>query len=401
MRYKVCYLARHDAHPSLETALTAPRIALVRARYSPFGGAERFVDHALTALQQNDVAVTLITRQWKPGSAIPAVICNPFYVGNVWRDWSFARSVCRTLPRENFDLVQSHERIACCDVYRAGDGVHREWLAQRSRTLSALGRAKVALNPYHAYIKHAEAALFRSPRLRAVICNSRMVKEEIRAWFQVPPEILHVIYSGVDTQRFSPALRDRHRAVFRAEHRIPDSATLFLYVGSGFERKGVAPLIKAFSTLLDTAYLVIVGSDKRKTHYETLADQCGAAARIRFLGALKEVAPCYGAADVFVLPTLYDPFPNVTLEAMASGLPVITSAKSGGAELIEPGKSGYVCDALDIDALARHMRSLLGKGRHTEMGRMAREMVLPYTFDALSARLRSLYESLLQQHPAV
>ena len=381
--------------------MTAPRIALVRARYSPFGGAERFVDHALAALQQNDVAVTLITRRWKQGSVIPAVICNPFYVGNVWRDWGFARSVCRILPRENFDLVQSHERIACCDVYRAGDGVHREWLAQRSRTLSALGRAKVALNPYHAYIKHAEAALFRSPRLRAVICNSRMVKDEIHTWFQVPDETLHVIYSGVDTQRFHPALRERHRAAFRAEQRIPDAATVFLYVGSGFERKGVAPLIKAFSTLPDTAYLVVVGNDKRKTHYETLADQCGAAARIRFLGALKDVTPCYGAADVFVLPTLYDPFPNVILEAMASGLPVITSTKSGGAELIEPGKSGYICDALDIDALAGHMRSLLVQDRHTEMGRMAREIVLPYTFDAMSARLQTLYESLLRPPPAV
>ncbi len=381
--------------------MTAPRIALVRARYSPFGGAERFVDHALAALQQNDVAVTLITRRWKQDSVIPAVICNPFYVGNVWRDWSFARSVCRTLTRENFHLVQSHERIACCDVYRAGDGVHREWLAQRSRTLSALGRAKVALNPYHAYIKHAEAALFRSPRLRAVICNSRMVKDEIHTWFQVPDETLHVIYSGVDTQRFHPALRERHRAAFRAEQRIPDAATVFLYVGSGFERKGVAPLIKAFSTLPDTAYLVVVGNDKRKTHYETLADQCGAAARIRFLGALKDVTPCYGAADVFVLPTLYDPFPNVILEAMASGLPVITSTKSGGAELIEPGKSGYICDALDIDALAGHMRSLLAQDRHTEMGRMAREIVLPYTFDAMSARLQTLYESLLRPPPAV
>lgn len=401
VRYKVCYLARHDADHPGEPALTSPRIALVRARYSPFGGAERFVDHALTALQQNDVAVTLITRQWKQDSAIPALICDPFYIGNVWRDWSFARSVCRTLPRENFDLVQSHERIACCDVYRAGDGVHREWLAQRSRTLSALGRAKIALNPYHAYVKHAEAALFRSPRLRAIICNSHMVKDEIRTWFQVPEETLHVIYSGVDTQRFHPGLRDKHRAAFRAEHRIPEHATVFLYVGSGFERKGVAPLIEAFSALPDMAHVAIVGNDKKRARYEQLAYQRGVATRIRFLGALNDVAPCYGAADAFVLPTLYDPFPNVILEAMASGLPVITSEKSGGAELIEPGKSGYVCDALDIDALAGHMRSLLGKGRHTEMGRMAREMVLPYTFDALSARLRSLYESLLQQHPAV
>ena len=105
--------------------------------------------------------------------------------------------------------------------------------------------------------------------------------------------------------------------------------------------------------------------------------------------------------SVFVLPTLYDPFPNVILEAMASGLPVITSTKSGGAELIEPDESGFVCDALDSDALAANMHSLLPKNRHAEMGRRAREIVLPYTFDAMSARLRSLYESLLRQRPAV
>jgi UDP-glucose:(heptosyl)LPS alpha-1,3-glucosyltransferase len=91
----------------------------------------------------------------------------------------------------------------------------------------------------------------------------------------------------------------------------------------------------------------------------------------------------------------------VILEAMASGLPVITSTKSGGAELIEPGSSGYVCDALDLDALAAHMRASLPHDRHTAMGRRAREIVLPYTFEAMSARLRLLYESLLQNRPAV
>ena len=132
-----------------------------------------------------------------------------------------------------------------------------------------------------------------------------------------------------------------------------------------------------------------------------LAHQSGATARIRFVGALNDVAPAYGAADAFVLPTLYDPFPNVILEAMASGLPVITSEKSGGAELIAPGRSGYVCDALDLNALAAHMRALLPQERHAAMGRSAREIVLPYTFDAMSSRLRSLYESLLQSRPTV
>jgi UDP-glucose:(heptosyl)LPS alpha-1,3-glucosyltransferase len=381
--------------------LTAPRLALVRARYTPFGGAERFVDQALVALQQNEVAVTLITRQWKEDGAVPAIVCNPFFVGNVWRDWGFARSVCRALSVQKFDLVQSHERIACCDIYRAGDGVHREWLKQRGRTLSQGGRIRLALNPYHAYVKHAESRLFRSPRLRAIICNSRMVKDEISEWFQVPEQKFHVIYSGVDSRRFSPELRAKHRTVFRAAHQIPNDATLFLFVGSGFERKGVKALIEAFAVLPQTTYLAIVGKDKRKHDYEALADRCGVRARTRFLGALNDVAPCYGAADAFVLPTLYDPFPNAILEAMASCLPVITSTKSGAAEIIEPESNGYVCDAVDIDMLAGKMRLLLDKNRHTAMGHRAREIVLPYTFDAMSARLRTLYELLLRERPTV
>ena len=375
--------------------MSAPRIALVRARYTPYGGAERFVANALEALQANGVPITLVTRAWQQQGNMSALICDPFYIGNIWRDWGFARAVCGVLARERFDLVQSHERITCCDVYRAGDGVHREWLAQRTRTLSWLSRAKITLNPYHAYTRYAEEKLFRSAKLKAVICNSHMVKNEIQHWFQTPAAKLHVIYSGVDTQRFHPRLRALHRAAFRAQHGIAADAVVYLYVGSGFERKGVARLIQAFAGLPAIANLLIVGKDKQQARYERLAIDCGVAQRTRFLGALADVAPCYGAADVFVLPTLYDPFPNVIFEAMASGLPVITSTKSGGAELIRAGSNGFVCDALDVAALAQHMQTLLDSACQQSMGIAARATVADFTLNAMSVRLGLLYRALL------
>ncbi|TMG75448.1 MAG: hypothetical protein E6H75_10225 [Betaproteobacteria bacterium] len=156
------------------------RLALVRQRYSAYGGAERFIERALGALGGQGVAVTVLAREWigDPGGLVR---CDPFYVGRLWRDWGFARAVCREIARRPFDLVQSHERIDCCDIYRAGDGVHAQWLENRRAALGPLRRFGLALNPYHRYVLAAERRVFASPRLRAVICNSRMVRDEIRA----------------------------------------------------------------------------------------------------------------------------------------------------------------------------------------------------------------------------
>ncbi|HEV7477042.1 MAG TPA: glycosyltransferase, partial [Burkholderiales bacterium] len=128
------------------------KLAIVRQRYNPYGGAERIVARALPALERAGAQVTLIARSDKGWGARRVLQVNPFYVGNLWRDWSFARAARRTWRREGFDLVQSHERIPGCDVYRAGDGVHRRWLELRRAAAGPLERLGMALNPYHRYV---------------------------------------------------------------------------------------------------------------------------------------------------------------------------------------------------------------------------------------------------------
>jgi len=118
-----------------------PRVALVRARYDPAGGAERFVQGAIAALRAQGVGLTIVARHW-PAHDGSAILLDPFHVGGLWRDWAFARAACAELARRRFDLVQSHERIACCDIYRAGDGVHAQWLAERSRVQARLRKAR-------------------------------------------------------------------------------------------------------------------------------------------------------------------------------------------------------------------------------------------------------------------
>ena len=111
------------------------RLTIIRQRYTPFGGAERFVERAFDALAARGVELMLLTRSWSGSndSRIKPVIVDPPYVGRTWRDWGFARAVCAELARRPGALVQSHERIACCDIYRAGDGVHAVWVDERRR----------------------------------------------------------------------------------------------------------------------------------------------------------------------------------------------------------------------------------------------------------------------------
>ena len=370
-------------------------IGIVRQRYTPYGGAERFVADALVALRRENVALTLYTRAWPGGEGVFApVLCNPFYLGNVWRDWGFARCVRAAWGRHRPDLVQSHERIAGCDVFRAGDGVHRVWLAQRARGMGPWRRLGLALNPYHRYTLGAEARLFADPGLRAVICNSRLVRGQIRDLFGVPEKKLHVIYNAVDSSRFSPALA-AHRGAARVKYGVPAAATLFALVGSGYDRKGVAQAVEALARLPDNAWLVVVGKEKDPAHYRSLTARFGVAARVRLAGPEKDVAPLLGAADAFVLPTLYDPLPNACLEAMAAGLPVITSAQCGAAELLAAHDAGFVCDALDIAGLAGAMTQLLDPALRSAMGGRARQAVLPLTPEAMAAQLLGLYRALL------
>lgn len=375
------------------------KIAIVRQKYTPYGGAERFVERALDGLRAQGVDVTVIAREWTGQG--DGIRCDPFYIGSTWRDAGFARAVRQLLRERTFDLVQSHERIPGCDIYRAGDGVHAEWLLQRKRVLGPMGRMALALSPYHAYTKRAERRLFGSPALRAVICISEMVKEEVQRHFGVAEDKLHVIYNGVDTDKFHPRLQTEHREPVRSSLGWTDEDVVFLFVGSGFERKGLAAAIAALADLPPKAKLMVVGRDKHMHRYAGLVRQFGLESRVALLGGKTDVSPYYGAADAFLLPTLYEPFGNVVLEAMASGLPVVTSTKCGGGELIRDGDEGYVVDALDVAGIAASLRKLMDFQARAGMAGLARRTAEEFTLARTTRALEELYGRLFASRNAV
>jgi UDP-glucose:(heptosyl)LPS alpha-1,3-glucosyltransferase len=371
------------------------RLGIVRQRYTPFGGAERFVERAIDALVARGVRISIYTRAWPAArdGRVEPVICNPYYFGGVWRDAGFARAVRAALARDRPDLVQTHERIAGCDVFRAGDGVHRAWLAERVRAGGRAERLAIAANPHHRYALAAEAAVFADPSLKAVICISQMVRDDVRRHFNVQDGRLHVIYNAVDPREFGPGVRQQ-RAATRARLGLAPTDVAFLLVGSGYKRKGVPAALRALARLPARAKLVVVGRDKDSARYEALARRAGVSERVVFAGPQQDPRPYLGAADAFVLPTLYDPLGNAVLEALSCGLPVVTSLRCGAGELVAAHAAGFLCDALDDAALAAHMERLTDDAERARAAANAPGAVAALTPEAMTARLLALYASL-------
>ena len=376
------------------------RLAIVRQRYNPYGGAERFVERALPALERSGIDVTLIARGWQSGAsgweARRVVLANPPYAGNLWRDRSFASAAKSAWETGNFDLVQSHERIAGCDLYRAGDGVHAEWLDIRRTAADPLERLGIALNPYHRYVCAAERRMFAHPRLRAVICNSNMVREEIGRRFGLAAEKLHVIHNGVDLEHFHPRHRTMLRAAARAELGVAAGETLFLFVGSGFARKGLDAAIGALAACGDAPYrLAVAGRDRDAARFAALAAAGGLGGRVQLLGGRDDVRPLYAAADCFILPTRYDPFPSAVLEALAMGLPAIVGRRSGAAEIVRHGGNGWICEPGDVAGLALLMHAAARVAADEHEGpaacAAARGTAEGYGIDDMARKLIELY----------
>jgi UDP-glucose:(heptosyl)LPS alpha-1,3-glucosyltransferase len=325
------------------------KIGVIRQRYVAAGGAERYLDAIIRELLARGHKVHVFANRWAVATTgfelhrVPMIRFTSFL-----RALTFALNARRVVRRANCDLVFSLERTLEQDVYRAGDGCHREWLRQRAKYISPLRNATVRLNPFHATMLALERRTFSPRRTRTIIANSHRGKREIVEHYRFPADRIHVIHNGVDCDRFRPA-KDR---VSEADFRL-------LFVGTGFERKGLAFCIRALALLPSHVKLQVVGKGNI-ARYRQLARREGVLSRVDFLKSSHDVGSIYRNAHLLVHPAIYEPFANVCLEALASGLPVITSRINGASEVIEHGKSGAIIDeSADVNALTEAVRPFL------------------------------------------
>ncbi len=360
------------------------KIALVRMRYTPYGGAEVFLSRLIDQLIERGHECHVFANRWdapaKQGLVFHkvGVIKTPSFL----RVWSFAINTYRLIEDFPADVIIGLDKTLYQDIYRAGDGCHREWLRRRRAIQSPVKNLLMELNPLHLTILSIEKRLFNNKRLKCVITNSVRCKDEIIEHYGLPPEIIRVIYNGIDVKGLESRNKEGLRDLYREVLGISEREIAILFVGSGFERKGLGFLIRSLNVLresgVDNLKLIVVGKGRIR-RYKRLAQRLNLADRVVFTGPVEDVMGYYSAGDIFVLPSIYEPFSNACLEAMASGLPVVTSRTNGVSEVLSEGDDGMIVDdPTDPEEIADKIKPLLKERRRSEMGRSARIKVERY-----------------------
>lgn len=375
-------------------------IAIIKKRYSlRAGGSERHCVTLSRHLQALGHRVTII------GESIDAELANevgfvPVKVDNLasWtRNRSFAVNSAQAAAAGRYDIVYGLSRSDAADVFRLTDRLQAHWLNVYYQ--NPVYRFLQRLNPRHRTILDLERSIYHSQHVRRIITQSFLDRRLLSQYYGVPENKLHTLHNGVDTKIFHPGVRAERDAV-RAEWGIDPGAPLLVFASMDFEGKHLRSILAAMQAMqAQNARLLVLGNGPQR-RFERIARGLGVERRVTFAGRQSRIQGFYGAGDLFVLPTAYEPFPNVNLEALACGLPVLTSSMSGGADIIEHGINGYiVSDGKQVGELiaAFDQHFALSPAELETMREQAWERARGMTFDNYTRRLLTVFDEVLRE----
>lgn len=321
-------------------------IALIKRRYSlRHGGSERYCVNLARQLQSSGHKVTVI------GESIDEelrdeVEFRPVEVNRL-TSWtsnrSFAENGGRVAREGRFDVVYGLGRSFGLDAVRITERLQSHWVNVYYR--NRVGRLFQKWNPRHRTLINLEQSIYSSQGCRRIVAQSRLDRHLVTAYYGIPEDKVRIVHNGVDIRTFHPGVRGA-RSEVRREFQIGDDEPLLLFASMDFEGKGLRSILRAIrnSKHQDLRLLVLGEGPVRK--FTRVAGDYGIERRVHFAGRRSDIPRFYGAADLFILPTTYEPFPNVNLESMACGTPALTTTTAGGADIIEHGKHGYLVSSV-------------------------------------------------------
>jgi UDP-glucose:(heptosyl)LPS alpha-1,3-glucosyltransferase len=366
------------------------------------GGAERYLIDLCQRMAEEGHEVHVYAEDWDEIDSwihFHRVKTVPF--PKSLRLLSFAIRATEEIEKAGYDISLGVGNTLKADVLQPHGGVHWAWFWRSLRayknpmlwTIKFLGRV---VSPKQWVSGWIEDAPYKRNNFSRVVAISDMVKQDIVRWYGISEERVTVVYNGVDIERFHPRNR-QYRQEIRNRLGVGE-AFVILFVSHNFRMKGLSYLIYALAKVKEEGFspfrLLVLGRD-RPGPYVHLAKKMGISGEVIFKGFTNEPEKYYGAADVLVHPTFYDACSLTVLEALASGLPVITARCNGAGGIISNGQEGFVLnDPRDIQNLAREILFFSQPGTLREASRAARRLAEGYSHERCYQEMMKVFQEI-------
>jgi UDP-glucose:(heptosyl)LPS alpha-1,3-glucosyltransferase len=304
------------------------------------------------------------------------------------RPWRFSSACAQALKETIHEVTIGFDKTWGQDVLypqgglHAASAIHNIGKHRHGLTRALAGFVKQCDLAHWSFLRF-EKKQYLGSKNPIIVVNSHMVAGHFQQYYGIGPERLRVIHSAIDPARFSHSDRLKLRQKFREENGITGDEVVGLFVAMNYQLKGLEPLLRAVALLPQASrFRLIVVGHPRFQSYARLADRLGIAERVLFLGPRRDVHGCYYASDFLVHPTFYDPCSLVVLEALACGLPVITTRFNGASELLHPPREGFVLDSPhDVLKLAKCISELSDRQLRNRCAEAARQTAAKWTFE--------------------
>lgn len=372
------------------------KIAFVCEDVNRRGGTERVVYELATRLSRRhdvhiyaataeDLDASQVTWHRVPVPDLPTLVRVPL----------FAVMSTLSVRRETFDAVVGQGVNTFLGDYmmvHTTNAAKRDVLLQLSGdgAVASLGR-RLERRAWYLFAVTAEKILLRRKSLAVIGVSTGTVREVMAYYPSLNRDRVKVVFNGVDCDEFHNRGRADDRARLLMEIELPPEAKLVLFVGGEWWRKGLSHVIEAIRFLPDHYHLIVVGKGP-EAEYTVRAAKAGVGRRVHFLGTRRDMATIYRAADAFVLPSYYETFSLVTLEAMASGLTVFVSRFNGPSDYLRDGASGFYIERDGRDIAAKVELVFADDERRREMGRSARATARRFTWDRAAATVEGIIQ---------
>lgn len=362
------------------------KVAIIKSQVFRVGGLEKYCFELAAAFARRDFEVCIISSgdlQACEQKDLEIISLRKLYGPSVLRIQQFKTACDKYLEKHSFDIVFGLDRSTKQSHYRAGNGVHAAYLNYKKNSLSFFKQCFQSINPLHRLILKIEKETFENPSLRCLFCNSDMVKNELLHYYQIDPQKIFRIHNGVEWEKWKVPFEKwpEEKKRLATDFGLDPKQHQFLFLGNDFQRKGLSFSLQALAKFKNENWqLSVVGKDKRMAGFQKLCRQLKIEKRVKFFGCLRQPLAFYQIADTLLIPSIYDPFANVTVEALAMGLFVISSQQNGGSEVLDK-ENGYIIeDLFSEQKLYNAIESALKHKKTQESATKIRQRAKPFDF---------------------